>query len=149
MKFISDNCEEEFSDAVKGVMAKEEVAASLEFGQHGTTFGGNPFACAVGNACLKTIELENYTEQAGEKGSYMMEQIRIKTAGNPDVIDVRGMGLMIGVELAKPGRPVVDRMFQRGVLSNAAGGNVLRIVPPLVITQQEIDIAVDIMAECV
>ena len=56
---------------------------------------------------------------------------------------------MIGVELSKPGRPVVDRMFERGVLSNAAGGNVLRIVPPLVITQQEIDIAVDIMAECI
>lgn len=134
---------------IGAVMAKEEIASSLEFGQHGTTFGGNPFACAIGNACLKTIEMENYAEQAAEKGAYMMERIRVKTSGNSDVLDVRGMGLMIGVELSKPGRPVVDRMFERGVLSNAAGGNVLRIVPPLVITQQEIDIAVDIMAECI
>jgi acetylornithine/N-succinyldiaminopimelate aminotransferase len=134
---------------IGAIMAKEEVASSFEFGQHGTTFGGNPFACAVGNACLKTIEMENYAEQAAEKGSYMMQRIREKTAGNPEVLDVRGMGLMIGVELSKPGRPVVDRMFKKGILSNAAGGNVLRIVPPLVISQQDIDIAVDIMAESI
>ncbi len=134
---------------IGAVIANEEVASALNFGQHGTTFGGNPFACAVGNACLKTIEMDNFAEQAAEKGIYMMERIRAKTADNSNVVDVRGMGLMIGVELSKPGRPVVDRMFQRGILSNAAGGNVLRIVPPLVITQEEIDIAVDIMAECI
>ncbi len=134
---------------IGAIMAKEEVASALDFGQHGTTFGGNPFACAVGNACLKTIEKENFAEQAAEKGLYMMDKIRENTSGNADVIDVRGMGLMIGVELSKPGRPVVDRMFDRGVLSNAAGGNVLRIVPPLVITQEDIDVAVEIMAECI
>ena len=59
------------------------------------------------------------------------------------------MGLMIGVELAKPGRPVVDKMFNKGVLSNAAGGNVLRIIPPLVITQEEIDLSVDILVSSI
>lgn len=134
---------------IGAILAKEEVASVLKIGQHGTTFGGNPFACAVGNACLKTIEMENFAEQATEKGQYMMDRIRLKTGKNPEVTDVRGMGLLIGVELNKPARPVVDRMFHQGILSNAAGGNVLRLVPPLVITQEEIDIAVDIMAECI
>ena len=134
---------------IGAIMAKEEVAMVLDVGQHGTTFGGNPFATAVGNACLQAIEQEKYAEQAAEKGSYMMDRIREKTKGNSDVIEVRGMGLMIGVQLAKPGRPVVDRMFKQGILSNVAGGSVLRIVPPLVITQEEIDISVDILASSI
>lgn len=124
-------------------MAKEEIAQVLTFGNHGTTFGGNPFATAVGNATLKAIEKENLIEMAAEKGVYMMEQIRSKTAHLDSVSEVRGKGLMIGVELTIPGRPVVEKMFEQRVLSNAAGGNVLRIVPPLVISQQEIDYVVD------
>lgn len=113
---------------IGAIMAEESVAAAFDFGQHGTTFGGNPFACAVGNACLKTISQHNIAEQDAEKGHYMMELIRNKTKGNSVVKEVRGMGLMIGVELDIPGRPVVERMFELGVLSNVAGGNVLRIV---------------------
>lgn len=130
---------------IGAIMAEESVAAALDFGQHGTTFGGNPFACAIGNACLKTISQHNIAEQAAEKGDYMMNLIRNKTAGNSVIKDVRGMGLMIGVELEKPGRPVVERMFEQGVLSNVAGGNVLRIVPPLIISQDEIEQAVDVL----
>lgn len=130
---------------IGAIMAEESIAAALDFGQHGTTFGGNPFACAVGNACLKTISQHNIVEQAAEKGDYMMNLIRNKTAGNSVIKDVRGMGLMIGVELDKPGRPVVERMFEQGVLSNVAGGNVLRIVPPLIISQDEIEQAVDVL----
>lgn len=75
-----------------------------------------------------------------------MELIRNKTKGNSVVKEVRGMGLMIGVELDIPGRPVVERMFELGVLSNVAGGNVLRIVP-LIISQEEIDRSVEILAQ--
>lgn len=130
---------------IGAVMAKEEVASALSYGNHGTTFGGNPFACAVGNACLKTIELDNICEQAAEKGAYMMDLIRTKTAHLDSVVDVRGMGLMIGVELDKPARPVVEKMFEYKVLSNAAGGNVIRIVPPIVISKEEIDQVVDVL----
>lgn len=132
---------------VGAIMAKEEIASALGHGNHGTTFGGNPFASAVGNACLKTIEKENLCELAAEKGEFMMNLIREKTAGIDKVVDVRGMGLMIGVELSVPGRPVVEKMFTHKVLSNAAGGNVLRIVPPLVITQNEIQQAVDVLVQ--
>lgn len=130
---------------IGAIIAKEEVASVLGHGNHGTTFGGNPFAAAVGNACLKTIQKENLTEQAAEKGTFMMNLIKAKTAGNEKVVDVRGMGLMIGVELSVPGRPVVEKMFEQRVLSNAAGGNVLRIVPPLVISQSEIEQSVDVL----
>lgn len=132
---------------IGAIIAKEDVASALSFGNHGTTFGGNPFACAVGNACLKTIEKENLCELTTEKGEYMMNLIRQKTSGNDTVTAIRGMGLMIGVELTISARPIVEKMFRRGVLSNAAGGNVLRIVPPLVITQQEIEQAVDVLVE--
>ena len=132
---------------IGAIMAKEEVAEVLSFGNHGTTFGGNPFACAVANACLQTIAEENIIEQAAEKGEYMMDLIREKTARLETVVDVRGTGLMIGVELTIPGRPVVEKMFDLGVLSNAAGGNVLRIVPPLVITKKEIEQAVDVLVQ--
>ncbi len=134
---------------IGAIIAKEEVASVLGYGNHGTTFGGNPFAAAVGNACLKTIQKENLTEQAAEKGTFMMNLIKQITEGNDKVVDVRGMGLMIGVELSVPARPVVEKMFNQKVLSNAAGGNVLRIVPPLVISQSEIEQAVDILVNSI
>ncbi len=130
---------------IGAVMAKEEAASALSFGNHGTTFGGNPFACAVGNACLRTIARDNIVEQAAEKGRYMMGQLQEKTRGSGKVKEVRGLGLMIGVELNEPARPVVESMFARRVLSNAAAGNVIRLVPPLVITKEEIDQVVDVL----
>ena len=133
---------------IGAVIAKEKVASALSFGNHGTTFGGNPFACAVGNACLRTIEKENIAEQAAKKGNYMMNLIREKTQNIDTIKDVRGLGLMIGIELDQPARPVVEKMFEYKVLSNAAGGNVIRIVPPIVITKEEIDQAVDVLVKC-
>ncbi len=133
---------------IGALMAKEEIATALSFGNHGTTFGGNPFACAVANATLQAIEDEHILAQATEKGAYMMAQIKQKSAHLSTVVDVRGLGLMIGVELNKPARPVVEKMFERKVLSNAAGGNVIRLVPPLVISKEEIDTVVDVLVEC-
>lgn len=133
---------------IGAVMAKEEVASALSFGNHGTTFGGNPFAAAVGIANLKTIEEDNIVQLAHEKGEFFMNLIKEKTHHLDTVVDVRGMGLMIGVELSIPGRPVVEKMFEHKVLTNAAGGNVLRIVPPLLITEEEMETVVDVMVKC-
>ncbi|MEX0719530.1 MAG: aspartate aminotransferase family protein [Balneolaceae bacterium] len=132
---------------IGAVMAKEKVASALGYGQHGTTFGGNPFACAVGLATLKAIEEEGIVEQSAEKGKFMIELLREKTAAINSVIDIRGIGLMIGVELDKPARPVVDKMFEHKVLSNAAAGNVIRLVPPLVMTKEQIEQVVDVLIE--
>ena len=133
---------------IGAVMAKEEIASALGFGNHGTTFGGNPFACAVANATLKAIEDEDIVSQAHTKGEYFMNLLRDRTSHISSVKDVRGLGLMIGVELDQPARPIVEKMFEHKVLTNAAGGNVLRIVPPLIISKSEIEKVVDVLAEC-
>lgn len=132
---------------IGAMMVKEEIASVFGFGDHGTTFGGNPFACAVANASIKAIEDEGLLALSTENGAYMMEQLKQKTKDIASVVDIRGLGLMIGVELDKPAREVVEKMFEHKVLSNAAGGNVIRLVPPLVITKEEIDFVIDALVK--
>ncbi|MDR9415305.1 MAG: aspartate aminotransferase family protein [Gracilimonas sp.] len=130
---------------IGAVMAKEKVASALGFGDHGTTFGGNPFATHVACAALDAIEEEKIVKQAAEKGLFMMDLLKEKLKGNPDVKDIRGKGLMIGVELNRPARPVVDKMFEYNVLGNAAHGTVVRFLPPLVITETQIEKVVNVL----
>lgn len=132
---------------IGAVMAKEEVAAALGFGDHGTTFGGNPFATHVACAALDAIEEEKIVEQAAEKGKFMMDLLAKKLAGNPSVNDLRGLGLMIGVELDRPARPVVDKMFEHKVLGNAAHGTVVRFLPPLIISKEQIERVVEVLVQ--
>lgn len=130
---------------IGAIMAKQEVASALGFGDHGTTFGGNPFACHVACAALDAIEEEKIVEQASEKGFFMRELLQDKLVANPSVVDIRGLGLMIGVELNRPARPVVDKMFEYNVLGNAAHETVVRFLPPLVITKKQIEKVVDVL----
>ena len=131
---------------IGAIMAKEEVASALGHGDHGTTFGGNPFACHVANAALDAIEEEGIVEQAAEKGDYMMKLLKEKVSGHSSVKDIRGLGLMLGVELDRPARPVIDKMFEHNILANAAHGTVVRFLPPLVITKEQIRRIVDELA---
>ncbi len=132
---------------VGAVMASEEAAGVLDYGQHGTTFGGNPLVSAAGVATLKAVEEEGLCARAEKMGSYMMHQLCERIGAMEDVTDIRGVGLMIGVELSIEARPVVERMFEKRVLSNAASGNVIRIVPPIVITEEQIDRVVQVLRE--
>ena len=130
---------------IGAIMAKEEVASAFGFGDHGTTFGGNPFTMHVANAALDAIEEEHLVEQAQEKGAFMMNLLKENLSENPSVKDIRGLGLMIGVELNRPARPVVDKMFEHSVLGNAAHGTVVRFLPPLVITIEQIERMVEVL----
>lgn len=130
---------------VGAIMAKEEVASAFGFGDHGTTFGGNPFTTHVANAALDAIEEEKIVEQAAEKGAFMMELLKSNLSEHPSVKDIRGLGLMIGVELDRPARPVIDKMFEHKVLGNAAHGTVVRFLPPLVITIEQIERIVEVL----
>jgi len=124
---------------IGAVIAKRHVAEAFSHGEHGTTYGGNPLACAAACATINTIIDQNLAEHAKEKGNYFMDKMR-KTADGWDAIkDVRGRGLMIGVELNFEGADVVNAMLERGVISNCASGNVMRIVPPLIITKKQLD----------
>lgn len=132
---------------IGAVITKKEVAEAFEHGEHGTTYGGNPLASAASHATLSVMQEENMPEQAAEKGAYFMDRLQ-SAAGERDAIkEVRGRGLMIGVELNFEGGEVVKEMMKRGVLSNCASGNVIRFVPPLIITKEEIDTVINVFLE--
>ncbi|MDI6400620.1 aspartate aminotransferase family protein [Balneolaceae bacterium ANBcel3] len=130
---------------IGAVLAKEEIASALSPGDHGTTFGGNALACAAANAVLQTVEREDLVRQSEEKGAWLMEVLNEKLADHPLVKDIRGIGLMTGAELDIEGGPVVQRMAELGVLANAASVNVMRFVPPLVISKDDLFSAVCIL----
>ncbi|MDG5768210.1 acetylornithine transaminase [Balneolales bacterium ANBcel1] len=130
---------------IGAILATDEVASSLKPGEHGTTFGGNPLACAAALAVLKTIERDGLVEQAAGKGAYLLQQLREKLKGHSLVKEIRGQGLMVGVELTVDGGPVMKKMAEYGVLTNAASVNVIRFVPPLVISKEDLATAVEVL----
>lgn len=132
---------------VGAILAKNKIADTLKPGMHGTTFGGNPLVCAAAVATLEVIENENLTHQAQELGDYFRQQLDQKTGNHHAVKEIRGKGLMIGVELHMEGKDIVPEMLKRGMIGNCASGNVMRFVPPLIIRKDQIDKAVDIFAE--
>jgi len=134
---------------IGAVIAEEEVADAFSHGEHGTTYGGNPLACAASLAALGVIEDEKLQEQAAEKGVYFMDKMRSISRNRDAIKEVRGLGLMIGVELNFKGADVVEKMMDRGVLSNCASGNVMRIVPPLIITEKQLDRLIDVLVESI
>ncbi len=106
-------------------------------GVHGSTFGGNPLVCAAANAVLDVVEQEGLYGRAAELGAYLREQLQ--TIPSPLIREVRGLGLLVGVELKIRAMEVVRGLLARGVLALTAGSTVLRLTPPLVITKEEID----------
>jgi LysW-gamma-L-lysine/LysW-L-ornithine aminotransferase len=110
-------------------------------GMHGSTFGGNPLACAAAVAALQAIEEERLPQQAAEKGAYLMQ--RLRSIESPLIREVRGLGLMIGVELKRKVAPYLEALLQQGVIALPAGLTVIRFLPPLVITYPQLDAVVE------
>lgn len=134
---------------IGAVIAREEVASAISHGEHGTTYGGNPLACAASLAALSTIIDDDLAGQATEKGEYFMNKVRNVAKDWDAIKEVRGKGLMIGVELNFEGGEVVEKMMERGVLSNCASDTVMRIVPPLIISREELDQVFDVLIESI
>lgn len=134
---------------IGAVIAREQFAKAFDYGNHGTTYGGNPLACAAALETLKVIEDENICEMARVRGEYMMTRLRDLSQHWPAIRDVRGLGLMIGVELGFPGAEVVLEMMKRGVLSNCASDVVIRLVPPLTMSKEEIDKVIDVLVDSI
>lgn len=134
---------------IGAVVAKEEFAKAFDHGSHGTTFGGNPLACTAAVETLKVILDDDICEKARVRGSYLRTRLEDLSNNWNAIRDVRGRGLMVGIELAFDGGDVVKEMLKRGVLSNCASGNVIRLVPPLIITKEELDTVVDVLVESI
>ena len=126
---------------ISAVLADKEVLGVFKPGDHGSTFGGNPLACAVARAALQVLVDEKLVERSAELGEYFLEKLR--AISSPVVKEIRGRGLWIGVELTVAARPYCERLMQEGMLCKETHDHVIRLAPPLVITREEIDWAVD------
>lgn len=123
-----------------GAVALHTRHGVLPGGAHGTTFGGNPLLCAAARAALQVMRTEDIPAQAAAKGAWLLEQLR--AIASPHVREVRGQGLLVGVELKQRVQPVLGALLERGVLALPAGPNVLRLLPPLVIDDVDLQTVV-------
>lgn len=125
---------------VGAFLGNERVEDTFSYGMHGTTFGGNPVACAAGVVVLEEIVENGLMKNAAEVGSYLKTALQDMQCELPNVIkEVRGFGCMLGIELAQEGQPVVDELQRRGILVNCTNTNVIRLLPPLTISHQHCD----------
>lgn len=131
---------------IGALLTREEIAAVLEPGTHGSTFGGNPLACAAALAVLDTMLERNLPERAARMGEYFVDALRSALAEHENVKEIRGIGLMVGIELTHPGADVVKHCAERGLLINCTMGHVLRLLPALIVTEEQCDQAVEIIA---
>jgi acetylornithine/LysW-gamma-L-lysine aminotransferase len=114
-------------------------------GVHGSTFGGNPLSCAAANAALDVIVGEDLPGQAAAKGAYLME--KLKKIESPNIREVRGIGLMVGIEMKQKVTPYIKALQEKKIIALNAGMTVIRLLPPLVITYEQIDHLVDVLTE--
>lgn len=130
---------------IGALLATEEAASGFAPGDHASTFGGNPLACAAALAAVHTIIEDSLPEHAERMGAYFTGRLRELQSGYNFVKEVRGKGLMIGMELTVKGAGIVNRCRERGLLINCIGEHTLRFVPPLVVTEEDIDAALEIL----
>lgn len=132
---------------VSGVLASKEIMLTIKPGEHGSTFGGNPLAAAVAVKALEVIEEEKLVERSFEMGQYFVDQLR--AIDSPHISLVRGRGLWIGFVLDRKARPYCELLMKEGILCKETHENIIRFAPPLVITKDEIDWAVERISKVV
>ncbi len=125
---------------IGATLMTDAVAAAMPPGGHGTTFGGNPLAAAAGLAVLGELRERDLMRHAADMGARLTEGLR--SLGDPRVAEVRGRGLMVGMELSVPATPVVSDLMGRGVVTTTGGSHTVRFLPPLVISPEQVDVVV-------
>ena len=131
-------------------LATEAVAAAFTPGSHGSTLGGNPLACVAALAVLEVIlEDQDILGHCARMGEHFLKALKDLEAGCPAITNVQGLGLMIGVEVTVNAYDLVHDLRKRGILANATSEHMLRFVPPLIVTQAEIDRLVVLLGEVI
>lgn len=125
----------------------KEIAQAMVPGDHGTTFGGNPLACAAVAETLNIFEKENITTHVEQMGDYLAQCLQKLVEEKEIAVESRGMGLMRGLELSEPTGPYITKALEKGVIFMSAGVNVIRFIPPLVIGKEDIDKMVGVLEE--
>jgi predicted acetylornithine/succinylornithine family transaminase len=132
---------------IGAMLARESVAQSFQQGSHGSTFGGNALACAAAVAVMQTLVSEGVLSSCVAMGQRLHEGLASLADRHPSIREVRGMGLLVGVELTEPAAAVVDRCREHGLIVNATGDKVVRFAPPLIVSAAEVDEAVQLFAQ--
>jgi predicted acetylornithine/succinylornithine family transaminase len=127
---------------IGAMLASKRIASGFDLGSHGSTFGGNALTCAAAIAVMDVLLNDGVPENCRRQGAYLVDRLRRLNAG---VKSVRGAGLLVGVEVDRPGAGVVDACRRAGLLINSTGGSILRLSPPLIVTREEVDEAVGIL----
>ncbi len=130
-------------------LARGAASQVLTAGMHGSTFGGNPLACRVALEVLQTIENEDLLTHCDRLGRTIRHALRERLDGHPQVREVRGLGLMLGIELAKPCGDLVGKALERGLLINVTAGSVIRLLPPLILDPPQAEQLVEILVELI
>eukprot|EP00803_Ostreobium_quekettii_P003019 evm.model.scf_1106.3 EVM.evm.TU.scf_1106.3 scf_1106:21032-23754(+) len=135
---------------IGAVLMRQEVADVMKPGDHGSTFAGGPVVCSAANAVFSIVSKPDFLEGVEEKGRRLKQGLISALGGNSHVKEVRGMGLMLGIQLDCPAGPMVSKALEMGlVVITAGGGSVVRLVPPLVVTFEEIDKCCDILSHAI
>ena len=132
---------------IGAMLTKDKFASAFVPGTHASTFGGNPLATAAAVAVLRTIENENIIENCQMIGGYLVNRLKGLQKGFDFIKDVRGMGLLIGMELSFDAGDIVKKCMERGILINYTNGNILRFIPPLIVTADEVDLLINTLEE--
>lgn len=130
---------------VSAIAANSDILSVYKPGTHGSTFGGNPLACAIAIKSLEILERDDYPKMAREKGEYFMNKLR--AIKNDEIVDIRGKGLLIGVEFSVEAAPYVKKLIHAGVLAKETHERTIRFAPPVVISYEEIDDACKIIEQ--
>ncbi|GIV96088.1 MAG: acetylornithine aminotransferase [Herpetosiphonaceae bacterium] len=128
-----------------GAVALGPRAGHPGVGTHGSTFGGNPLACAAARATLRVLHEEQLPQKAAQKGAFLLE--RLRSIKSRRVREIRGLGLMVGIELRERATPYLQALQERGLLALSAGPTVIRLLPPLIIGDDELEFAVRVLEE--
>jgi len=132
---------------VGAFLCNEKVSAVIEYGDHGSTFGGNPLAAAASLATLQVIAEEKLCEAAQKNGTWLIDEVKKLKRSRKEIKEVRGLGLMIGIELDRPAASIVQALMGKGLIANATADTVLRLVPPLNISKDDIQKALNLIVE--
>ena len=125
---------------IGAVITNETCGKLMGPGSHGTTFGGNPFAMRAGIETLKIIEDENLMKNAVARGKQIFDSLNDAFFKNKEIVNIRGRGLMIGIEVKKPCKELARVALKKGLLINVTESNVIRLLPPLIISKNEVEI---------
>lgn len=131
------------------VLCKEEIANAIEPGDHGSTFGGNPLACALGSVVIKEVSKKSFLNKVNSKGKYLIKLLEEATKGHELVENVHGIGLMIGVKCKDNPAEIIKKCHDKGLLLIKAGNNVIRFMPALTVEKTEIEKAVKIFKSAI